>query len=124
MKHLKKFNESEQGCGCDICHCEEGCNCPCCCKKDQNFYNDLFGSEEEQVSQGEVTITISGFKTLEEAKKWCDAYSGGVEQDMSIWAEGTSSQGGGYQFPCYHKQTNVNGNNIEMVLTHPDEYKK
>ena len=34
-----------------------------------------------------ITITISGFKTMEEAQSWVDAYSGGVEQDMSIWAE-------------------------------------
>lgn len=38
-------------------------------------------------------VIIEGFKTIEEAKDWISAYEGGVEQNMSDWAEEKG-------FPC------------------------
>jgi len=38
-------------------------------------------------------VIIDGFKDLETACKWVSAYEGGVEQDMSVWAEE-------HEFPC------------------------
>ena len=70
-----------------------------------------------------ITVTITGFKTMDEAKQWCSAYEGGVEQDMANWAEKPVSEGGGYKFPVFEKSTKVKGNNITMELTHPDTYK-
>jgi hypothetical protein len=71
-----------------------------------------------------VTITITGFKTLEEAQKWYEAYEGGVEQDMSNYAEKPISEGSGLSFPVFTKSggTITTDNNITMELTHPDEY--
>ncbi len=68
-----------------------------------------------------ITVTISGFKTIEEARGWVDAYEGGVEQDMSNCAE---ANGGGYAFPFSHESDETDGDNINMVLTHPDTYPK
>lgn len=75
-----------------------------------------------------VTITISGFKTIEEAKKWAMAYQGSVEQNMATAAEGTIGQGGKDQFPWMtensHEIINQEGENIELKLVHPDNYGK
>lgn len=68
-----------------------------------------------------ITVTISGFKTIEEAKQWCSAYEGGVEQDMSVWAEGPNNT---WKFPFNEKSTKATKDNVHMVLTHPDEYPK
>ena len=72
----------------------------------------------------EITLTISGFKTIEEAEGWCSAYSGGVEQTMSIYAEARPPEGKRYSFPFNEESITTKGNNVHMVLTHPDTYKK
>jgi hypothetical protein len=71
--------------------------------------------------ENNIQVIITGFKTIEEAQQWCSAYSGGVEQDMDVWAE---KPGGGRKFPVYEKFTKVENNNVIMELTHPDEYGK
>lgn len=70
----------------------------------------------------EITIVLSGFKTIEEAQAWVNAYSGGVEQDMSVWAE---KPGGGYSFPfnCEYHNRDTTALSIKLPLTHPDTYK-
>lgn len=73
----------------------------------------------------EFSVILTGFKSKEEAMAWISAYSGGVEQDMSTWAEKPTSQGGGYSFPfnCRYHQRTETDNSIALPLTHPDSYK-
>ena len=70
----------------------------------------------------EIQIIIKGFKTIEEAEQWCDAYSGGVEQEMGNWAQQPIGDGDGYNFPCFEESIIKESNKIIMTLTHPDTY--
>jgi len=62
----------------------------------------------------EITVTISGFKTIKEAQRWVDAYEGGVEQDMATWAEADGEENA---FPSMtDKITKTTKNNINLHL--------
>jgi len=64
----------------------------------------------------EITVTIKGFKTIEEAKNWTMSYQEGVEQDMSLWSEEHGN------FPWMSDTSTEEGNNITINLMHPDNY--
>lgn len=70
--------------------------------------------------ENNITVTITGFKTIQEARQWVSAYGGGVEQDMAGWVE----NGNGYAFPFNSEASTESKNNIIMPLTHPDTYGK
>lgn len=71
-----------------------------------------------------MNILLIGFKTKKEVKAWIDAYSGGVEQDMSSWAEDSSESG--YKFPWqldYHNRSEFdNKGTIVVPMIHQDTY--
>lgn len=72
-----------------------------------------------------ITVTITGFKTIKEAKEWATAYREGVEQDMSIWAEVNKKEHkSGYGFPFNTNNIKEEESNITINLTHPDDYIK
>jgi hypothetical protein len=68
-----------------------------------------------------ITITLNGFKTIEEAEDWAKAYWNSVEQDMGNYAE---KIGGGYSFPFAAEGYSILENNIVIKLTHPDTYQR
>ena len=72
-----------------------------------------------------ITVKITGFKTIEEAQAWVTAYQGGVEQDMSIWAEESKiKHPSGYGFPFNVENYKRKNDTINVSLVHPDKYLK
>lgn len=70
-----------------------------------------------------ISITITGFKTMEEAEAWITSYSEGVEQDMANWSECSKDEHpSGYKFPWCSEMSKIKENNIILPLTHPDTY--
>lgn len=59
-------------------------------------------------------VIIEGFKTIKEAQNWANAYEGGVEQDMSIWAEVKP-------FPCMTEDVVKKGDDIVITLRQEEE---
>lgn len=80
--------------------------------------NDLKEWEKKQkIPQNNITVTIKGFDTFEEANQFCDWYSGQGEQDASIWFEERKSEG---LIPSSFMESNIiqktDNNNIDMIL--------
>ena len=80
--------------------------------------NDLKEWEDKQkIPQNNITVTVKGFDTFEEANQFCDWYSGQGEQDASIWFEERKSEG---LIPSSFMESNIiqktDNNNIDMIL--------
>lgn len=75
----------------------------------------------------DIKITITGFKTIKEAKEWVYSYIGNVEQDMGTCAEVSEiSHPSGYGFPFNADVQSIKyeEDNILLPLVHPDTYIK
>lgn len=80
--------------------------------------NDLKEWEDKQkIPQNNITVTVKGFDTFEEANQFCDWYSGQGEQDASIWFEERKSEG---LITSSFMESNIiqktDNNNIDMIL--------
>lgn len=80
--------------------------------------NDLKEWEEKQKTpQNNITVTVKGFNTFEEANQFCSWYCGQGEQDASIWFEERKSEGLiTSRFMESQIIQKTDNNNIDMIL--------
>lgn len=73
--------------------------------------------EKQSIPENNITVTVKGFSTFEEANQFCEWYCGQGEQTASIWFEERKSEG---IIPSSFMETEIiqktDNNNINMVL--------
>ena len=71
----------------------------------------------ESLPEDNITVTVKGFNTINEASEFCNWYSGQGEQDASIWFECRQQEGKIPSSSMLEKSTNkIDKNTFEMIL--------
>ena len=71
----------------------------------------------EKEEAKDITVTVKGFNTIEEASEFCSWYSGQGESDASIWFDCRVAEGVINSSYMDEESTyKTNKNNIEMIL--------